>query len=282
MTFRTKCLLLLILTAALWSTAGVCIKTIQWNPLAIASSRSLVACIFMAFLARKQNIFKGRPSKNTLAGAVALAFVSVCFVSATKLTTAANAILLQYTAPIWVALAAPFILKERTRGLDWFFIALTAGGMVLFFMDSLSAEGFWGIIIAIFCSLAFAALAIAMRFNTSDTPPFAMMVYGNMLVFLAGLYFWQPPWPSVRDVVIIVLLGVFQFGLAYHLFALASQGVSSLELVLITALEPILNPILVFLFLGERPGLWALLGGSVVLVSITVWSILKTKKQALT
>jgi drug/metabolite transporter (DMT)-like permease len=279
MTFRTKCLLLLIVTAALWSTAGVSIKTIEWNPLAIASSRSLVAGLFMAFLARKQKIFSRRPSKNTLAGAVALALVSICFVSATKLTTAANAILLQYTAPIWVALAAPFILKERTRGLDWFFIALTAGGMALFFMDSLSAEGFWGIIIAIGCSLAFAGMAIAMRFNKTDGPPFAMMVYGNMMVFLAGLYFWQPPWPTFRDVIIIVLLGVFQFGLAYHLFALASQGVTSLELVLITALEPILNPILVFLFLGERPGLWALLGGSVVLLSVTAWSVIKTKRQ---
>lgn len=280
MTLRTKSLLLLLLTAALWSTAGVAIKSVDWNPVAIASSRSLVAGIFMAFLARKQKIFSRRPSGNTLFGALTLAILSVCFVSSTKLTTAANAILLQYTAPVWVAIAAPFILKEKTRAMDWFFIGLTFCGMILFFMDSLSAEGFWGIIIAIGSGIAFAAMAMASRYHKEDGPPFAMMIYGNIFVFLAGLYFWQPPYPPIGDFIIIALLGIFQFGLAYHLFAMASQGVSSLDLVLITALEPILNPVLVFLVLDERPGLWALVGGAVVLTSVTVWSVLKTKRNA--
>ncbi len=277
MSFKTKCLLLLVLTAVLWSASGVGIKSIQWNPLAIASARSLVAGLFIAFLARKRKIFK-RPTRGLMAGAASLALVSITFVAATKLTTAANAILLQYTAPIWVALAAPFILKERTRGLDWLFIAITLGGMTLFFMDSISAEGFWGIILAIASSVFFAALAISMRYNKEDGPPFAIMIYGSLMVFLAGLYFWQPPWPGPGDIVILILLGLLQFGLAYYLYTLASQGVTSLELVLITTLEPILNPIWVFLVIGERPGGWAILGGAVVLVSITVWSILKTRR----
>ncbi len=278
MNFRLKCILLLVLTAVLWSTSGVGIKLINWNPLAIASARSLAAGLFVAVMARKRNVFR-RPTPGLMAGAVCLAMVSICFVTATKLTTAANAVLLQYTAPIWVALAAPFVLKERTRSADWIFIALTICGMTLFFMDSISAEGFWGIIMAILCSLFFAALAIFMRYNNKDDgPPFGIMFYGNLMVFLAGLYFWRPPWPGFGDIMILLFLGLVQYGVAYYLYTLASQGVSSLELVLITTLEPILNPIWVFLFVGERPGAWAVLGGVVVLVSITAWSVIKTRR----
>lgn len=277
MTFRLKCVALLVITAILWSASGVGIKSINWNPLAIASARSLVAGIFIAFLARRQGVLK-RPTRGILFGAACLALVSASFVAATKLTTAANAILLQYSAPIWVALAAPFILKERTRGLDWLFIALTICGMTLFFFDSISAEGFWGIIFAIASSVFFAALAISMRYNKENGPPFSIMTYGNIMVFLAGLYFWQPPWPGPVDIVILLCLGIFQFGLSYYLYTLASQGVTSLELVLITTLEPILNPIWVFLILGERPGNWAIAGGLMVLISVTVWSVIKTRR----
>ncbi|UQZ87767.1 EamA family transporter [Deltaproteobacteria bacterium Smac51] len=275
MNFRTKCLLLLVVTALLWSISGVIIKSINWNPLGIASARSLIAGFTIAFLARNHKIFR-KPAPSQLIGAIIMAMVSVAFVSATKLTTAANAILLQYTAPIWVAIAAPFILKERTRGLDWIFIGITLCGMALFFLDSISAEGFWGIVIAICSSVFFAGMAIAVRYNNEDGPPFTIVIYGNIIVFLAGLYFWQPPWPGPKDIALLLLLGVVQYGVSFYLYTLASRGVTSLELVLITTLEPILNPIWVFLAIGERPGNWALAGGAIVLLSVTGWSVLKT------
>lgn len=281
MSFRARCLLLLVLTSALWSTSGVLVKSIDWNPAAIASSRSLVAGLTIAFLARKTCPPRAlaAPSRLNLLGGALLALLGFTFVISTKLTTAANAILLQYTAPIWVAMAAPLVLKERTRALDWLFIALTLAGMGLFFMDSLSAEGFWGIVIAIFGSFFFGGVAMVMRFQKGDGPPMAMLVYGNAMAFLLGLWFWQPPWPAPRDVAFIVFLGVFQFGLPYYLFSLASRGVSSLEMVLLTTLEPILNPVWVFLALGEKPGFWALVGGGVVLGSVTLWSVLKTLRK---
>jgi len=219
------------------------------------------------------------PSKGQWWGAIFMALVSLSFVSATKLTTAANAILLQYTAPVWVAIFAPLVLRERTSGRDWFFIAVTFGGMGLFFMDSVSGEGKLGIVLAILSGMAFAGLPMAMRY-VRDDQPFKCLVYGNLLILLAGLPFWRAPWPDAADILLIVIAGVVQYGFPYYLYALASKGVTTLEMVLITALEPILNPVWVFLAIGERPGTWALIGGAVVLSTITTWSVLKTVRPS--
>ncbi len=274
MTLRSKCVLYLVITAVLWSSSGVVIKSVHWNPLALASFRSLAAALTIMFLARR-SLDWTPPDRGQWVGAVFLALVSIFFVSATKLTTAANAILLQYTAPVWVALAAPLILRERTSGRDWFFILLTFIGMGLFFKDSLSSEGFWGIVLGIMSGLAFAGLALSLGY-TKKRQPMKIMVYGNFLAFLAGLLFWRPPWPSAAEFGILIVAGALQFGLAYYLYTLASVGVTTLEMVLITALEPVLNPIWVFLVVGEQPGFWALVGGGMVLVTITAWSALKT------
>ncbi len=278
MTLRTKSLLFLLVTATLWSMSGVLIKTIDWNPLAIASSRSLVAALTIAFLARKTMRWT-RPGRAQWTGAALMALLSLTFVSATKMTTAANAILLQYTAPVWVALLAPLVLRERTSGRDWLFITIAFGGMVMFFLDSLSAEGFWGIVLAIASGIIFAGLAISIRYNKGGER-FQSVVYGNLLTAALGLFFWQSPWPAPGDILLIIFAGVVQLGLSYYLFTLASEGVSSLEMVLVTALEPILNPIWVFLAVGEQPGHWAMIGGAVVLVTITVWSVLKTVRPS--
>ncbi|MDR2945418.1 MAG: DMT family transporter [Candidatus Adiutrix sp.] len=278
MSLRTKSLLFLLAAASLWSLSGVLVKTIDWNPLALASSRSLVAGFTIIFLTRR-TLDRRPPSRPQWWGAVFMALVGLTFVSATKLTTAANAILLQYTAPVWVAIFAPLVLRERTSGRDWFFIALTFGGMAMFFMDSVSAEGFWGIILAIMSGLAFAALPMALRY-VKDDQPFKCLIYGNFLLFLVGLPFWRAPYPDLGDVGLIIFAGVVQYGLPYYLYALASKGVSTLEMVLVTALEPILNPIWVFLAIGEQPGLWSLIGGAVVLLTITAWSVLKTVRPS--
>lgn len=278
MTHRTKCLMLLVLIALLWSTSGVIVKSIDWNPIAIASSRSLIAALTIFFLTRKRPGW-GFPTKIQWLGSVLVALVALSFVSATKLTTAANAILLQYTAPVWVAILAPLLLKERTSGRDCFFMALAFAGMALFFKDSLSTEGFWGIILGILCGMTFAGMMMVIRFLKSGQS-FTIMVYGNIMLFLGGLFFWQPPWPDAKGITIILLAGLIQYGLTYYLLSLASEEASSLEMVLITALEPILNPIWVYLVIGEKPGHWALIGGAVVLVSITAWSILKTLRPS--
>jgi len=278
MTHRTKCLVFLVITAILWSAAGVIIKSVNWNPGAIASVRGLAAAITISLLAHK-NFDWSPPDRSQWILAGFMAMICFAFVTATKLTTAANAILLQYTAPVWVALAAPLILRERTSGRDWFFIIIAFSGMALFFKDNLSSEGLWGILVGFLCGIFFAGLAISLRY-ARNRQPMKSLVLGNLLVASMGLIFCRPPWPSAFEMMLLVLAGVIQIGLAYYLFTLASSGVSSLEMVLITALEPILNPIWVFLVIGERPGFWALIGGAIVLTTITAWSILKTLRPS--
>lgn len=278
MTHRTKCLFLLVLTAVLWSMGGVIIKSVDWNFGAIAAMRGLAAALTITFLARK-NLDLSPPDRSQWILAIFMALIGISFVTATKLTTAANAILLQYSAPVWVALAAPLILRERTSGRDWLFIIIAFSGMALFFMDSLSTEGFWGIIAGVLCGMIFAGLAISLRY-AKDRQPMKSIVLGNFLVASLGLIFWRPPWPSATEMMLLIFAGVVQIGLAYYIFTLASSGVSSLEMVLVTALEPLLNPIWVFLVVGERPGFWALIGGAIVLTTITAWSVLKTLRPS--
>jgi drug/metabolite transporter (DMT)-like permease len=255
------------------------IKSVDWNPMAIVSFRSLWAGLTLVFILR----FRGTldlswPDRAQWGGALAMALLSFCFVGATKLTTAANAILLQYTAPIWVALLAPLVIKEKSSRRDWLFIGLTFGGMTMFLLDSLTIQSLKGMLLGVTSGICFAVLALFMR-QSRGAPPMKMLIYGNFLAFAGGLYFWGPPWPSTGDLIIVAAAGIFQFGVAYYFFSLASPGVSSLEMVLVTAVEPILNPVWVFLVIGEKPGPLSLAGGVVVLVTVTAWSVLKSRAR---
>ena len=270
-------MLLLVVTAGLWSIGGVIIKNVAWNPLAISSCRGLFAGLTLIVLTRKTLDLRW-PDRAQWFGAVLLAVLSTIFVVANKLTTAANVVLLQFTAPVWVALIAPWLLKERTRPGDWFFIGLALAGLALFFMEALSIEGLLGNALALVNGLIFAGVALAMRHSPTGSP-MKMLICGFLLAASLGLVFWRPPWPSPADLGLIALAGVVQLGLPYYLYSRASEGVSSLEMVLVTALEPILNPIWVFLVVGERPSGWSLAGGAVVLVTVTVWSVLKARRE---
>jgi drug/metabolite transporter (DMT)-like permease len=272
---KTGALGILFVAALLWSTSGVLVKGLNWNPVAIASARGLVAGLTMSlilpggFRPRKLNrpqVFSG----------FCLASLSICYVSAIKLTTAANAIVLQYTAPLWVALLAPWILKEKTSRTDWIFIGLIFGGVVLFFQDSLSSEGFWGNILALVSGLFFGVQALVLRFRNNYLPV-GGLILGNYLTFILGLWAWSGPWPVLWDWFVLILLGVFQMGIPYYLYALAVPRVTSLELVLVTMLEPVINPVWVYLLYGEKPGPMALWGGLLVIGSVILWSILKKR-----
>jgi drug/metabolite transporter (DMT)-like permease len=240
--------------------------------MAIASARGLVAALTIFFLSGGlKGTFRIRELclAHYLAG-LSLAFLSFFFIAAMKYAAAANAIVLQYSAPVWVAFLAPFLLKERTGARDWVFILVICGGMVLFFVGGLSTKGFWGNIFAIASGFFFASQALCLRFLKNGSPASAMIL-GNALTFLVGLGFWGPPWPDWESVAYILALGVAQLGFSYYLYSLASPHVSSLELVMVTIIEPILSPLWVFWILGERPGPFALAGGMVVLSGVILW-----------
>ncbi|MDR3593060.1 MAG: DMT family transporter [Negativicutes bacterium] len=271
-------IILLLITAVLWSSGGVLIKSIHWHPLAIAGVRSVIAALVI------RAAFRGSPlswSKPQLTGAVAYSATVALFVVATKLTTAANAILLQYTAPVFVAVLGAWLLKEKATVQDWLTIAVVLGGMGLFFVDKMSPGGLLGNLMAVASGFTMALMAVCMRWQ-KDGSPFGSIFLGNILTFLIGLPFMLDSAPGLGDWVGLVLLGCFQLGLSYILYSMAIKHVKALEATIITVIEPILNPVWVFLLLGEVPGPWSLLGGSVILIAITAryaWPAFRSGRQ---
>jgi drug/metabolite transporter (DMT)-like permease len=263
---KLRAIVYLIITALLWSSGGLLIKMIAWNPVAIAGTRSAIAALVIFAFRRKMTFNWGFAQ---LGGAVCYAGTVILFVVATKLTTAANAILLQYTAPIYVALFSYWLLKERITRSDLYTIVAAFAGMVLFFLDDLSKGGFWGNIIAILSGITFAGTVLFLR-KQKDHSPLESVFLGNILTFLIGLPFMVRSSPDITGWLGLIPLGIFQLGCSYILYAEAIKHVTALEGILIPILEPVLNPVWVFLLIGEMPGNWALVGGAVVLVSVTL------------
>lgn len=266
---------LLILTALMWSTGGVLIKSISWHPLAIAGTRSAIAFLIFLFYLRHPRFTWSLPQ---IGGALSYAGTVALFVAATKLTTAASAILLQYSAPIYVALLSGPVLNEKTTRRDWWIICTVFGGMLLFFFDKLEGSNLLGNLLAIASGWAFALLAIFLRLQ-KDGSPFESVLLGNLLTALIGLPFMFRGFPfDPKSITALLLLGTFQIGLSYILYVKAVQMVTALAACLIPIIEPILNPLWVFLVIGETPGKWSLLGGALVICGVTWWS-LKSKEN---
>jgi len=271
---HTRAIGQLLLAALFWSLGGLLIKAADWPPLAVAGGRGIVAAVFL-FLTNRSLRFTF--SRIQLTAAFAYAGCTVLFVTATKLTTAANAILLQYTAPVWVALLGAWFLKERTTRADWLTIVVVLGGMALFFADGLAFGGLLGNITGVLSGVCFAAMTVALR-RQKDGSPVESIILGNVIAFIIGLPFmFGQSLPSPTGIAAIVALGVVQLGFSYWLYARAIRQVTALEAVIIPVIEPILNPVWVFLMAGERPSPWALVGGVIVLSAVTLrsWSSIR-------
>ena len=266
----------LLLAALCWSLGGLLIKWIPWPALAVAGGRGLLAAIFLALAARGLR-FTGAPVQ--LAAAVAYALCTITFVAATKLTTAANAILLQYTAPVWVALLGASLLGERTSRSDWLAVAVTLTGMGLFFADALRWSGILGNLVGLASGISFAAMTLLMR-KQKATSVTESIILGNLFAAVAGLW-WvveAPPLPASGWLALLTL-GIVQLGVSYMLYARAIKHVTALEAVLIPVIEPILNPVWVLLFVGEKPGALALAGGVLVLGAVA-WRATSTIRKS--
>lgn len=273
---RTQAIFLLVAAAVLWSLAGVLIKCVSLPALAVAGFRSAIALpVLLIFFGRRAVNF----SAAQLIGGIAYAATVILFVAATKLTTAGNAILLQYTAPLYVAMLSGWLLHERTRWFDWTAIAAVLCGMSLFFLDQLSAGGLTGNILAVISGFAFASLIIAMR-RQKDASPAGSAILGNLLTVLICLPSMVQSPPGGTDWIGLALLGVFQIGLSYVFYAVAIRNVTAMEAILIPMLEPILNPLWALLCMGERIGPWALLGGVVVILSVLFRGVMDYRRTS--
>jgi len=263
---RTRAIIYLVITAVLWSLGGILIKSVKWNPVAIAGARSAISSLVILAYIRKP---KFTWSSDQILAAIFYAGTVILFVSANKLTTAANAILLQYGAPVYVAILGSIILKEKTTISDWITIAVVIFGMFLFFLDELQPGNLFGNIVAILSGVAFALYIIFMR-KQKDESPIESTLLGNILTAIIGLPFMLNSSPTGSSWIGIVLLGTVQLGLSYILYSIAIKEVTALEAILIPIIEPILNPIWVFLAMGEAPGRWAFIGGVIILASVTL------------
>jgi drug/metabolite transporter (DMT)-like permease len=267
----------LLIAAVCWSLGGVLIKSVAWPPFAVAGGRGLIAAVFLALLRGRDLRFTW--SRVQLGGALAYALTTVSFVAATKLTTAANAILIQYTAPVYVGLAGAWFLHERPARGDWLTIAAVFAGMGLFLYDGLKFTGLTGNLVAIFSGMAFAATVLLLR-KQKDGSPLESIILGNVLAFLFGLpALWSAPALPAAGWAALLVLGTVQLGISYILYASAIRHVTALEAVLIPVIEPILNPLWVMLVIGERPTLVALAGGVVVVGAVT-WRALASVRPA--
>ncbi len=276
---RLRGICLLLLASTLWSTGGLFIKWVDWNPLAIAGCRSAIAALVIAFSFRNATVrWKSKP---LLLGAVCYAGTMLTFVAATKLTTAANAILLQYTSPVYVAILGALFLREKVTLRDVLTLLCVAGGMYLFFQDQMSPGHLYGNLLAIACGMISAVMIVALR-RQKNASPFGSILLGNVLTFFCGLPFMFAGQPSLRGWLALLILGVFQLGISFVLYSIAIKSVTALEASVITMLEPLLNPVWVFLFLGEQPSNSALLGGAILLAALSARYLAPERKKKTT
>lgn len=265
---------LLMATAVFWSFGGLLIKLISWSPMAIAGGRSALAAGVMLFVIRRHHL---NCSFDQVGGSVCYAVNVILFVVATKMTTAANAIFLQYTAPVYVAILGAYFLKEKVTSLEWLTIVAAIFGMAVFFFDRLTFASYWGNVLAILAGVSFAGMIIFMR-KQKDEFPLGSIFLGNILAAIVCLPFMFSKAPDKAGWLALVALGTLQLGLSYIFYSAAIKHVTALEGIIVPVIEPLLNPVWVFLFLGERPGRWALPGGIIVLGAATACMFLRISK----
>jgi drug/metabolite transporter (DMT)-like permease len=272
---HTRAVLLLAIAALCWSLGGLLIKAVPWAPLAVAGARGGIAAVFLLLANRG---LRFHFSRDQVLGALGYAACTITFCVATKLTTAANAILLQYTAPVWVALFGAWFLGERATRADWLTIAAVLGGMALFFADKLAPANLLGNLLAVLSGVCFAGMTIALR-RQKDTSASESIILGNVIAFLVGLpWIVRSPMLTPAGWFALAVLGVVQLGFSYWLYARAIKHVSALEAVLIPVIEPVLNPLWVLLALHEKPAPLALAGGAIVLAAVT-WRAASSIRQ---
>ena len=261
---------LIVIAALLWSSGGVGIKSLPaaQSPTKIAMYRSLFAAIALLTILRPK-----RPKLNApfFISIISYAACLISFVTATKWTTAANAIFLQYSGVVWVMLFSPLVLKEKMLRRDLAAIAIALGGMGLFFVGQLDLHALRGNAVALLSGCFFALLVLSLRLQRGESDE-AAVTWGNVLLTLVLL-----PWVAQHDglavdgrsAIVLIALGLFQIALPYFLFVRGLRTVSATQGSLTSMIEPIANPIWVFLVLGERPTSWAILGGAIVLGAIS-------------
>ena len=275
-------LLFILAAAVLWSTGGLFIKWVKLGGLELSFWRSLFAIFTVAFFTRREGF---RLNRLTAVASVLYAVLLILFVSATKATTAANAIFLQYTSSVYLLILEPLIYKEKFRSRDLVTVLVCVGGMSLFFMGQVRTQDVKGNIFALLSGLCFAIYFLLLRHpRAREVNRASSVIYGNTLAVIL-----TAPWGLASlslmtrlDLIGAIYLGVVQLGISYTLFTVGmARGVRSLDAGIVCYVEPLLNPLWVFLILGEKPSAWALLGGAIIIAAVIIHMLLDARYKRL-
>lgn len=278
---RKKAMLLMALCACLWSISGIFIKWISWSPFLIAGGRSLISAAVLGLFMAVSRIGI-QVCRSSLCAGISLGVSFLCFVSANKLTTAANAIVLQYTSPIFILIISALFLHQQIKKREAAVVCAAAAGICLFFLDQLSpgniAGNFLGILAGFFLSIMFVLIGLA---GNNDSIRMSGILFAHIFTALIGIPVGASFTASIstREICLILILGIFQLGIPYIFYAIAAKDCSPLACSLIGMLEPLLNPVWVFLLDGEAPGPFALAGAAIVIAAVACWCVIENRNQ---
>lgn len=256
--------LFVLLTGILWSLAGVFIKSLELHPLSIVFYRSLFASVFFFLFVRTKFLTASVP---LLVSVVSYTAAISFFVWANKLTTAANAIILQYTAPIFVFLSVRLLFREAISRTNLITLFLGMVGVGIIFAGSAGQPDAVGVMMAILSGFLFSIYMVNLRFLKGVNPGYLTLV-NNLACCLLLLSLVPSLSLSPREVSALAIMGVVQLGIPYFLFSKGLETISLQEASLIVLIEPVLNPIWVALVFGEVPSLATLVGGGIILFSL--------------
>jgi drug/metabolite transporter (DMT)-like permease len=271
-----------LLCAFLWSTSGLFIKFIDWHPVVISGVRSLVAFLFLwivGIIFPDKGKIKNKPGP-LWAGALVYAFTMITFVTANKLTSSANVIMLQYSAPVWAALLGWLLIKEKPHWEHWAALVMVAGGLLLFFRDGISGGSLLGDFVALLSGVFFGAHSVILRMMKNGNPRQSMhLAYIVNVIISIPFLITSVPYPSAPALLSLLFMGTIQIGCAAILFSYGIKRISAVQAMLTATIEPILNPLWVFMVVGEKPSFSALAGGSLIIFSVLFSSLISKRRE---
>ena len=278
MTASQRGTLFVAISAALYSIGGLCIKVIHWNGMSINGGRTAIALVVIgAYLLWTKHPL--RLNRWVALGALSVFGTNALFSLANKLTTAANAIVLQFTVPIFVILFSALFFRKKPQKLDLAACAVVLGGILFFFLDSLEMGGGLGNFLALLSGVSYAGVFLMNDMPDSDA--ISSVFWGDVLSAATGLPFLAHETEFTATAVFsLVILGAFQVGVAYVLLCIGLKTTPPVTASLISGIEPVLNPILVAIFYKEAIGAYAMVGAAIVIGGVVAYNVLKLKLGA--
>lgn len=278
MTRRQRGTLYVFVAALLYSIGGLCIKVIPWNGMSINGGRTVIALVVIgAYLIWRRHPLK--LNRWVAVGALSVFGCNALFSMANKMTTAANAIVLQFTAPIFVLLFSILLFQKKPTRLDLVTCLLVFGGILFFFLDSLEKGNNIGNVIALLSGIAYAGVFLMNELPGGDA--ISSVFWGDVLSAMTGLPFLlQETEFSATGIGSLIVLGVFQVGVAYILLTEGLKTTPAVTASLVSGIEPVLNPVLVAVFYREFIGVMSFVGAVVVVGSVIGYNVLLARQKS--